>query len=148
MHVVVYTCDRYERAMLTMIVQQADATSIIAESIENLIERWSDNAADGIVLALSHSDSANVVRRIRHVAIVPLVVIADIHAEAEQVTLYNTGATLVLPGPSARGCSCVTCVSCSCPCVVYPLPPISKWGTSCSTWRMALFNGLVSRCRA
>lgn len=103
MDVVVCTADRCECATLTTLVQQADATGIPAANTAELLDRWSDYAADGIVLALPPDAAVNTVQRVRRAAVVPLIVITDIHAEAEQVALYDAGASLVLPRPfSAR----------------------------------------------
>lgn len=104
MDVVVCAADASERALLATVIQQADVTSVVADTIEDIVERWSDYAADGIVLALPHGDPMDVVRRIRSVAI-----IAADDLQIDDLTLDVVSCTVQRPNRPAQRLTYLEC---------------------------------------
>lgn len=99
MNIAVMCDDLHEVALITLALQRTGMLSTAVASGDDLIERWSDYAADGIVLASAQACTEHMLVRLRQVAIVPVVVVCDALAEAQQIALLEHGATLMFTRP-------------------------------------------------
>jgi DNA-binding response OmpR family regulator len=99
MDIAVLCDDAHEAAVLALALQRADLASVTVVSFDDLIERWADYAADGIILASSLACSEYMLDRLREVALVPVIVVCDALSEAQHIALLEHGATQVLARP-------------------------------------------------
>jgi len=92
-----------DEAFLTQVIRLAGMIAHTAHELGLPLERWDEEPADFIILALRRPAPLEAVREVRRIAIVPLVVIVDRITEDEHVTLLDAGADWVSERPySAR----------------------------------------------
>jgi DNA-binding response OmpR family regulator len=92
-----------DEAFLTQVIRLAGMIAHTAHELGLPLERWDEEPADFIILALRRPTPLEAVREVRRIAIVPLIVIVDRITEDEHVTLLDAGADWVSERPySAR----------------------------------------------
>jgi DNA-binding response OmpR family regulator len=92
-----------DEAFLTQVIRLAGMIAHTAHELGLPLERWDEEPADFIILALRRPAPLEAVREVRRIAIVPLIVIVDRITEDEHVTLLDAGADWVSERPySAR----------------------------------------------
>ena len=88
-----------DEAILTQVIRLAGMTACTAHELGPPLERWDEEPADFIVLALRRPTALEAVREVRRTAIVPLILIVERITEDEHVTLLDAGADWVSERP-------------------------------------------------
>lgn len=98
-HAYIYAYDDTERAILTSTLQLSGIHVYIESTIEAIIERWTLQPAELLVVALPTDILIETVVTIRRTAGVPLIMLLDPINEDTQIACYEAGADLVLLRP-------------------------------------------------
>ena len=91
--------DPDDTAIYSMALQRAGLAVTTAKELDQVMQRWSEQPADIILLALSHPALPELVRQIRTETVVPLIVVMDRVDEQLLCELLKQGADLVVTPP-------------------------------------------------
>jgi len=101
MQALMFSAFAEEAAVLSIILQQAGFMVRSVRNLEHAIQTWPEQPSDFILIALheDHSQSVNLIKKLRNHAAIPICVICDNIIEDLQVELLENGADLVITRP-------------------------------------------------
>jgi len=99
MKAILCLCDPEEETILSHVLRFANVISAIRRDLPRVLNEWSDDPADLLLVAAKPQEAADAVVAIRTATDVPLIVIIDSLGEEGCIDLYRKGSDLVILRP-------------------------------------------------